>query len=104
MQIIDIYSHLNGLEFLNAKKHHLLEEIKKSLTLIEIKDIQKKTSKEKTKSKKLLYSPTLIKKKFENYLFSNGWRSHKRDFLISSDIQFMKSAYKEHVKIQNEMA
>lgn len=104
MQIIEFYSHLNGLEFLNVNKPHLLEEIKKSLSFINIDDIQKKTSKEKTKLKKLLYSPTLIKKNFENYLFSNGWRSHKRDFLISSDIQFMKSAYKEHVKIQNEMA
>lgn len=104
MQIIEIYSHLNALEYLEKHNPRILLEIKESLAKIAINQIQTKISKEKTKKQKLLYSPTIIKKKFDSFLKTKGWISKKYEFLISSDVSFTKKAYKEHFKIQKEMA
>ena len=49
MKIAEIYSHLNGLEYLIVHKKKLLEELKKVVSSVKAEKCKTKVSKEKTK-------------------------------------------------------
>lgn len=70
MKIAQTHSHLNGLEFLMARKPHLLEEIQQVIANIDASVCRNKESAEKTMLGRMLYSPkdinTAFKREFRN--------------------------------------
>lgn len=68
MKIVEIYSHLNGLEFLLVHKPKLWREVQKVINDIDGFACKTKISKEKTMRGKLLFSPIAMNKAFKEKL------------------------------------
>ena len=62
MKVAEIYSHLNGLEYLLVHKKKLWEELKKVMFSVDAEKCKTKISKEKTKRGQTLYSPIEMNK------------------------------------------
>lgn len=90
MKITEIYSHLNGYEYLQFHKPKLWEEIKQVITSIDAYQCLKKISKEKTKIGKLLYSPREINKKFANALNTLGWNESKVQYWVTANQELVR--------------
>ena len=57
MKIFQIYSHLNGVEFLMVHQPELWQEIQDVIRLVDADSCRTKVSNEKTMKGKLLFSP-----------------------------------------------
>ncbi|WP_018425766.1 BglII/BstYI family type II restriction endonuclease [Hoeflea sp. 108] len=85
MQIAASYSHLNGLEFLEARKPKLLVEIREVVAGIDVEACRTKVSKEKRKLEKRLYSPRDMNKAFEAGFESHQWKSVQATYWVCED-------------------
>ncbi len=74
MQIVETYSHLNGLEYLLVHKPYLWDEINKVVRKVNADKCKTKVSKEKTMEGRLLYSPVEMNKTFKKLLDKTGWK------------------------------
>ena len=83
------YSHLNGLEHLIVHKPQLLEEIRSAIAAIDANQ-HTKTSKDKTKTGKTLYSQKDLNAAFEAILFPLGWKSVTTPYFVADDIETIK--------------
>ena len=72
MKIAEIYSHLNGLEYLLIHKKRLWEELRKVVLSVSAEKCKTKISEEKTKKGKVLYSPIEMNKEFKKKLNQKG--------------------------------
>ncbi len=79
------YSHLNGLEFLEARKPDLLAEIKEVIENVSAEDCRTKISKEKTKLSKSLYSPRDLNKAFSVGFSRHDWMPAHADYWVCED-------------------
>ncbi len=70
MKIHKIYSHLNGEEFLIARKPALWREIKNVIANVDLSICKTKISKEKTMKGKIVYSPVDLNNEFK-HAFAN---------------------------------
>ncbi|MDD9859774.1 MAG: BglII/BstYI family type II restriction endonuclease [Nitrospira sp.] len=77
MEIVEKYSHLNGLEFLLVHKPELWKEIQKVIRQVDGKSCKTKVSKEKTMKGQLLYSPREMNKAFKRSLESQQWQESR---------------------------
>ena len=62
MRIAEVYSHLNGLEYLKVHQPVLWDEIEDVISYIDAEVHKTKISKEKTKFGKRLYAPAELNK------------------------------------------
>ena len=81
MKIVEIYSHLNGLEYLLVHKKRLWEEFKKVVSLVSAKKCKTKISKEKRKQGTKLYSPIQMNKEFSKFLNQKRLERKSRELL-----------------------
>ena len=86
MKIANLYSHLNGYEFMLVHKKSLWNEIEKAISLIDANQYIK-YSKDKVKAGKPLYDQKRINKEFENILFPKEWKSVTTPYYVTGDIQ-----------------
>ena len=77
MKISEIYSHLNGLEFLMVHKPALWTEIQSVIGAIDAAKCKTKISKEKTMKGALLYSPIDMNAAFKSLLRKKSWRESR---------------------------
>lgn len=87
MKIAQIYSHLNGEEFLMVHKPVLWDEIKTAIKNVNAKEALEKVSKEKTMEEKILYSPAKLNRLFKNEFSKNGWREARTAYYVNEDLQ-----------------
>ena len=66
MKIKQIYSHLNGEEFLIVHKPDLWNEIQRAITNVDAEKAFVKISKEKNRTGEVLYSPSKLNKLFKD--------------------------------------
>lgn len=85
MKIANLYSHLNGYEYLLVHRRQQWEEIVDAITSINANDYTK-ISKDKAKTGKILYDQKVINKKFEEILFPEGWQSVTIQYYVTEDI------------------
>ena len=90
MQIIETYSHLNGLEFLLVRKKYLWKEICKVVESVDAKKCRTKISKEKTMPGKRLYSPIDMNKKFKSLLNSKNWKENRVSYWVTRDEKLIR--------------
>lgn len=86
MRIADIYSHLNGYEYMLVHRTSLLDEIEGAIAEIDANRFTK-ISKAKPTSGKVLYDQKALNKEFEHILFPKNWRSVTTPYYVTDDIQ-----------------
>lgn len=79
MQIVGTYSFKRGKEAIADKYPHLFDEIEDAIASIDAEKHRTKTSKEKTKKGKLLFSPVSLNQAMKDYLYPLGWQYHREN-------------------------
>lgn len=93
MKIGNIYSHLNGREFMMIHKPTLLKEIFDAIHTINANDFVKQ-SKDKTHPGKLLYDQKGINKEFERLLKPLSWNEVRTPYYVTTDIPTIRETVK----------
>lgn len=110
MKIIEIYSHLNGLEFLLVHKPKLWKEIKKVIDTVDAEKCKTKVSKEKNMKGKILYSPIDMNASFKDKLKERGWQESRVSYwvtkgekLIRKTLSMSPDEQKKEIEAAGEM-
>ncbi len=90
MKIVEIYSHLNGLEYLLVHKPNLWSEIKKVVKQVDAEQCKVKISKEKTMKGKLLYSPVAMNEAFKSLLVRKRWNESRVAYWVTKDVRLIR--------------
>lgn len=90
MRIVQVYSHLNGVEFLMVHKPVLWEEIQGAIKSVDASDAFDKISKEKTMVGRILYSPSKLNKLFKAEFSKNSWNEARTAYFVNEDLQTTK--------------
>ncbi len=87
MHIAAHYSHLNGLEYLEARKPKLLAEVYAAIAAVDAEACRTKASKEKTKPGKLVYSPSGMNQAISDHLTAclEPWESVRTNYWVCRD-------------------
>ncbi len=86
MKIAQIYSHLNGKEFLLVHKPNLWDDIVNAIAAVDAGKAFSKISKEKTMIGKTLYSPTALNKLFKQAFNQRGWSESRIYYYVNEDL------------------
>jgi len=90
MKIIEIYSHLNGLEYLLVHKPNLWKEIRKVIANVDAEKCKTKISKEKTMKGKLLYSPIEMNLSFKKLLREKKWEESRVSYWVTKSEKLIR--------------
>jgi hypothetical protein len=90
MKIAEIYSHLNGLEFLIVHKPDLWKEIQDVISAVDANKCQTKVSREKTMKGKLLFSPIDMNIAFKNLLRAKGWQENRVSYWVTRNEKLIR--------------
>jgi hypothetical protein len=90
MKIAEIYSHLNGLEYLLVHKKKLWEELKKVVSSVDAGKCKTKVSKEKTKRGKTLYSPIEMNEEFKKLLGQKNWKESRVNYWVTKNDKLIR--------------
>lgn len=90
MKIQEVYSHLNGLEYLIVHKPTLWEEIKAIINKIDAEKCKTKISKEKRIDGKLLYSPKDMNRDFKVELEKLNWSESRVSYWVTKDEKLIR--------------
>ncbi len=90
MKMVEIYSHLNGLEYLKVHLPELWDEIGEVIDAVDAEACKTKKSKEKTRIGELLYSPVDMNKRFKELLESRGWRESRTQYYVTANVKLAR--------------
>lgn len=93
MKIVEIYSHLNGLEYLQVHLPELWEEIKEVIESVDAEVCKTKKSKEKNKVGKLLYSPIEMNKNLKSYWKIRVGEKVERNIMLLLMLSWQEKLY-----------
>ncbi len=85
MKIANLYSHLNGYEYMLVHRHELWNQIVNAIESIDANNYLK-ISKAKATMGKTFYNQVALNKEFENILFPQGWESFETHYSVCEDI------------------
>ena len=85
MKIGGIYSHLNGREFLEARKPKLWKEIQSVIKNVNAAQCLGKISKEKRMQGKVLYAPKRLNTSFKKVFKASNWAASTTSFYVCED-------------------
>lgn len=102
MRIVKTYSHLNGLKYLEAKKPHLLKDIRSVIETVDTNSFKTKISKEKTMLGKKLFSPTALNKAIGKEFKKKGWNEERVTYWVTQDERITKKIMNLSPKEQKE--
>jgi len=90
MKLIEVYSHLNGLEYLLVHKRELWNEIQEVIGLVDAYGLRTKISKEITMLGKPLYSPKDINKAYKKLLSVRGWDESRVSYWVTKSEKLIR--------------
>ena len=90
MKIVQIYSHLNGLEYLLVHKKKLWSEVQQVIKAVDGEACKTKVSKEKGMVGKLLYGPKDMNKSFSGLLTERGWAESRVNYWVTKDERLIR--------------
>ncbi len=90
MRIVQLYSHLNGHEWLLIHRQSIWEEIQQTIALIDAEACRIKVSKESTMMGRLLYSPKEINRRFGAELRRYGWTENRTSYWVTDDANLIR--------------
>ena len=102
MQVVETYSHLNGLEYLLVHKPYLWDEINKVVQKVNADKCKTKISKEKTMKGKLLYSPVEMNKSFKKLLDKAGWQESRVSYWVTKNDRLIRKTLTMDPKEQKQ--
>lgn len=85
MNLVEYYSHLNGLEHILVHKQGMWEDIQDVIAAVDASQCKTKQSKEDRKHGRVLYSPVDMNSAFKRELGARGWSERRTDYYVSSD-------------------
>ncbi|MGB9005939.1 MAG: BglII/BstYI family type II restriction endonuclease [Candidatus Aminicenantales bacterium] len=83
MKIAEVYSHLNGKEFLLVHRPGLWKEIQWVITTVDAAKCKTKISKEKTMKGAILYSPIELNASFKRLLRKRDWQESRVNYWVT---------------------
>lgn len=89
MKIANMYSHLNGYEYMLVHKPELWQEIENAINSINANEFTK-VSKAKPSFGKTFYDQKGINKKFEELLFPLHWESVKTPYYVADSVDVIR--------------
>ena len=90
MKISEIYSHLNGLEFLLVHQPKLWKEIQDVVAKVDAAVCKNKVSKEKIMKGKLLYSPVAMNSAFSKLLRARLWGESRVSYWVTKNEKLIR--------------
>jgi hypothetical protein len=90
MKIVEIYSHLNGLEYLKVHKKELWKELKAAIAAVDAEACRTKVSKEIRTKDKLLYSPIEMNRAMDVELANRGWSEERTTYWVTGDAKLIR--------------
>jgi hypothetical protein len=90
MQIVQMYSHLNGYEHIQVHKPALWKELEDVIKSINASACKTKKSEEKRKKGSMLYSPTAMNLCFKRELETRGWQPSRTDYWVTADHRLIR--------------
>jgi hypothetical protein len=90
MKIAEIYSHLNGLEFLLVHNKPLWTEILQVIAAVDGKACRTKVSKEKGMIGELKFSPIEMNARFQAQLNKKGWSESRVSYWVTKNAQLIR--------------
>lgn len=90
MRIVELYSHLNGWEYLLVRKPHIVKEIEKVIKGVDAEACRTKISKEERKKKLgTLYSPIDLNREFRHRLNDLSWLEDRVSYWVTEDVDLI---------------
>jgi Restriction endonuclease BglII len=90
LKIKEIYSHLNGLEFLLVHRKSLWKEILEVIKSVDADNCRTKVSKEKTMLGKVLYSPVEMNAGFKKLLVNKNWLESRVGYWVTKSEKLIR--------------
>ncbi len=91
MKVIEVFSHLNGEEYMLVHHRSDYDEIREVIAAVDAFQHKTKISKEKGRKKgQALWNPGSINKEFAKHFASKGWHPMRRNFYVSHKPQIAK--------------
>jgi hypothetical protein len=90
MRIVEIYSHLNGEEYLIVHHGKVYDEIKQVIRQVDAGKCITKTSEEKTMRGKKLYSPEILNKEFRSLFNKKGWAESRYQYYVTTNRKYLQ--------------
>lgn len=85
MKISEIYSHLNGQEYLLVHHNDVYSEIIEVINSLDAQSLKSKISKEKTMIDKVLFSPIELNKAFNLRFRKLGWKESRYQYYVTTN-------------------
>jgi len=89
MRILDVYSHLNGEEYLLVHHPELYRELKEVIAAVRASKFVTKISKEKTMPGKRLYDPKALNKEFARLFADRGWSGVTYHYYVTTNRTYL---------------
>ena len=90
MKISEIYSHLNGKEYILVHKKKLWDELEEIISLVDGEKCRTKISKEKTKKGNLLYSPKEMNNEFKKLFSERQWKEGRLNYWVTKSEKLIR--------------
>lgn len=85
MRVANLYSHLNGYEYMLIHRKELIEEIIHAIEAINANEYTKVSNAKPSKGK-IFYDQKAINKRFKEILIPLGWKSETTQYYVTDDI------------------
>ena len=85
MQLVEHYSHLNGLEYLQVHRPSLWEEVQEVIAAVDAEACKTKISQEQRTLGETFYSPSDMNKAFTSGFKSRKWAEQRNSFWVTAD-------------------
>ena len=100
MKIVQIYSHLNGLEYLLVHNKRLWKEIQGVIRRVDANACKTKISEEKTMRGKLLFSPIDMNKAFTTLLAKHEWKESRVSYWVTKSEKLIRQTLSKSADVQ----
>ena len=102
MRIVAIYSHLNGLEFLQVHKLRLWKEIQQVIRSVDVRSCRTKVSKEIRMKGKMLFSPKAMNKAMAVGFKKRKWKESRTAYWVTGNAQLIRKTM--HLPLDQQKA
>jgi hypothetical protein len=90
VRIVEVYSHLNGREFLQVHKPALWDEITGVIGIVDAHACRTKVSKEARSMNELLFSAPAMNSAMKIAFEKHGWHQQRTSYWVTSDAQLIR--------------
>ena len=102
MKIAEVYSHLNGLEYLLVHRERLWAEIQQVVDGIDAHGMKTKVSREARMSGQLKYSPKVLNQAFRDRLSEAGWEESRVAYWVTRDQRLIRQTLNKPAEVQKQ--